>query len=227
MLLKTGTAPLFVSSLSWRLLHIHSEGSQLPRVSCPMERPEWQGTKDNLLPQPIQNWDLQSNSLQGAENPANNFMGGLEADPPLVKQSDEITAPDCTLIVTCWRLLLKATELEVHLLGKQITKERQRKAKQRKTDNKPGCSENFHLTLSLKHLLFPTKNTIYSIFTTKVQKFWYSNSDITKETSPPNGWTWANFNCLLKNLIWSQQKKWFERRKSFLCQWAGYKSRAE
>ena len=61
--------------------------------------------------------------------PATSWVS-LEADPPLVKHSDEITAPGCTLTVTCWRLLLKATELEVYLLGKQITKGKQSKRKQ-------------------------------------------------------------------------------------------------
>lgn len=61
--------------------------------------------------------------------PATSWVS-LETDPPLVKHSDEITAPGCTLTVTCWRLLLKATELEVNLLGKQITKGKQSKRKQ-------------------------------------------------------------------------------------------------
>ena len=71
---------------------------------------------------------------KGAENqqlPTTSWVS-LEADPPLVKHSDEMRAPGCTLIVNCWRILLKATELEVNLLGKQITngKAKESKAKE-------------------------------------------------------------------------------------------------
>lgn len=93
-------------------------GSQLPCRELLYEKTTQQG--NNLsTQQPVRTWSWPETITMS-----------LETDPPLVKHSDEITAPGCTLTVTCWRLLLKATELEVNLLGKQITKGKQSKRKQ-------------------------------------------------------------------------------------------------
>ena len=130
LLLKTGTTPLFVSSLFLDVSYIFT----LREASCHVWAAQWRGPsgkepRTTSYHSPYRTETFSPTAYKELKILPTTSWVSLEADPPLVKHSDEITAPGCTLIVTCWRLLLKATELEVNLLGKQITKGKAKESK--------------------------------------------------------------------------------------------------
>lgn len=62
-------------------------------VSCPANRPTWQRTEGHLGPTAQKKLRFGPRYCKEL-NPAKSFMNDSEADLPLVKPSDEITAPE-------------------------------------------------------------------------------------------------------------------------------------